>query len=113
MQAGGRAIKVLGAFALGSTLLLGGLRAAEPEAGGSGVTLANDSDHDLKVYTRFGGDGSCSRLPNERNVTISPKQSATIESGSSKVCVCLQTPEHRTCPSTWIEVAAGGSRHFV
>ncbi|HEX3555858.1 MAG TPA: hypothetical protein VIA62_21795 [Thermoanaerobaculia bacterium] len=79
---------------------------------GNGVTFANGSNHGITLYARFGSDASCEEKPKAQTVRVEPGQNTSLDSGSSSVCFCLQVPDRRTCPSGWIEVKAGGTRHF-
>jgi hypothetical protein len=79
---------------------------------GSGVTFANGSNHHITLYARY-GDGSCESKPNAQTVSVDPGQSTSIDSGSSSACFCLQVPERRVCPSGWVEVKAGVTRHLM
>ncbi|HEX4959647.1 MAG TPA: hypothetical protein VF173_02325 [Thermoanaerobaculia bacterium] len=80
---------------------------------GSGVTFANGSDHRVTLYTRYGSDSSCESKPQSSELTVDPGQNASLDSGSSSACFCLEVPERRTCPSGWVEVKPGSTRKFV
>jgi hypothetical protein len=79
---------------------------------GSGVTFANGSNHHVTLYARY-GDGACESKPNAQTVNIEPGQSTSLDSGTSSACFCAQVPDRRVCPSGWVEVKAGATRHLM
>ncbi len=97
--------------ALGAGALLAQDKTAAPAAGG-GVTFQNDSNHPIEVFARYGGEASCERGSNQVELHVAPGSSSTVDSGSSKVCFCLDIPDRNTCPSGWGQVKAGGKRVF-
>jgi len=98
-------------IALGAGALLAQDKMAAPAAGG-GVTFQNDSSHSIGVFARYGGEGSCEHLSNQVELNVAAGSSSTVDSGSSKVCFCLDVPARNTCPSGWGQVKAGGKRVF-
>ncbi|HSS52143.1 MAG TPA: hypothetical protein VLX28_24640 [Thermoanaerobaculia bacterium] len=82
------------------------------DTAGSGVTFANKSNHHITLYARY-GEGSCESKPNGQTVSVEPGQSASLDSGASTACFCLQVPDRRVCPSGWVEVKAGGTRNLM
>jgi hypothetical protein len=95
--------------ALGAGALLAQDKTAAPAAGG-GVTFQNDSTHAIEVYARFGADAACDHQPNQVEIQVAAGASGTVDSGSSKVCFCLDVPARNNCPSGWGQVKAGGKR---
>jgi hypothetical protein len=81
-----------------------------PAAAGGGVTFQNASNHAIEVYARFGADGTCDHQPNQVEIQVAAGASGTVDSGSSKVCFCLDVPARNNCPTGWGEVKAGGKR---
>jgi hypothetical protein len=116
MQQVFRTKRVFGTLALCATLGTGALlaqdKAAPPAAGGGGggVTFQNDSNHAIQVFARYGSDDACVRRPNQIELSVAPGSSSTVESGSTKVCFCLDVPSRNDCPSGWTEVKPGGKR---
>lgn len=78
----------------------------------SGVSFANKSNHHITLYARY-GDGSCESKPTAQTVSVEPGQTASLDSGSSSACFCLQVPDRRVCPSGWAEIKAGGTRSLM
>ena len=97
-------------IALGAGALLAQDKAAA--AAGGGVTFQNESSRTIEVFARYGGEGSCEHGSNQVEVHVAPGSSSTVDSGSSKVCFCLDIPDRNTCPSGWGQVKAGGKRVF-
>lgn len=81
-------------------------------AAGSGVTFQNDSSHAIQIFARYGSEGSCSSQPNQVELNVAAGTSSTVDSGSSKVCFCLDLPDRNNCPTGWAQVKAGGKRVF-
>jgi hypothetical protein len=98
--------------ALGAGALLAQDKAAAPPASGGGVTFQNESKNTIEVFARYGGEGACEHGPNTVELHVAPNSSSTVDSGSSKVCFCLEIPDRNTCPSGWGQVKAGGKRVF-
>jgi hypothetical protein len=94
-----------GAFALTIALSAGALAGAAS----TGVTFKNDGSRQVDVYTRYGGT-SCDSATTAQKVSIDAGQSATVESGDSKVCYCLLVPERATCPGGWLIAPAGSTQ---
>jgi hypothetical protein len=90
-------------------------RAAEMQNGaaGSGATFINSSNHHVTVYTRFGGGGDCDAQPKDQKVDLDAKQTVNVDSGGSDVCMCTRVPDKNLCPSGWIKVKAGGTKHLA
>ncbi len=99
-------------IALGAGALLAQDKAAAPASGGGGVTIQNDSHHAITVFARYGSEGSCEHAPNQVELNVAAGSSSTVDSGSSKVCICLDIPDRNTCPTGWAQVKAGGKRVF-
>jgi hypothetical protein len=97
--------------ALGAGALLAQDKAAAPAAGG-GVTFQNDSNHPIQVFARYGSDQACVRRPNQVELQVAPGTSSTVDSGSTKVCFCLDVPDRNSCSTGWTEVKPGGKRVF-
>jgi hypothetical protein len=97
--------------ALGAGALLAQDKAAAPASGG-GVTFQNESSRSIEVFARYGGEGACEHGSNQVELHVAPGSSSTVDSGSSKVCFCLDIPDRNTCPSGWGQVKAGGKRVF-
>jgi hypothetical protein len=115
MQHATQAKWVLVTLALCAMIGTGALAAEEkaaPAAGGGGVTFQNDSNRSIQVFARYGSDGDCAGRPNQVELTVAPRSSSTVDSGTTKVCFCLDLPDRNTCPSGWIEVKPGGKRIF-
>jgi hypothetical protein len=98
--------------ALGTGAALGQDKAAPPASSGAGggVTFQNDSNHAIQVFARYGSDDACGRRPNQVELNVAPGSSSTVDSGSTKVCFCLDVPSRNDCPSGWAEVKPGGKR---
>jgi len=96
--------------ALGAGALLAQDKMAAPASGG--VTIQNDSKHAIVVFARYGSEGSCEHAPNQVELNVAAGASSTVDSGSSKVCICLDIPDRNTCPTGWAQVKAGGKRVF-
>jgi hypothetical protein len=96
--------------ALGTGAALGQDKAAPAAGGGGGVTFQNDSSHAIQVFARYGSDDACARRPNQVELNIAAGSSSTVDSGSTKVCFCLDVPSRNDCPSGWAEVKPGGKR---
>jgi hypothetical protein len=97
--------------ALGAGALLAQDKAAAPAGGG--VTFQNDSSHAIQVFARYGADGgACSSQPNQVELNVAAGTASTVDSGSSKVCFCLDVPDRNNCPTGWGQVKAGGKRVF-
>lgn len=94
----------------GAALSLAAAAADTPS--GSGVSFVNGSNHHITFYARYGSDGSCENQPKAQTVSIESNQTVSVDSGSSKVCFCLQVPERGSCSTGWAEVKAGGTRHL-
>ncbi|HXO28378.1 MAG TPA: hypothetical protein VOA80_13605 [Thermoanaerobaculia bacterium] len=97
-------------IALGAGALLAQDKAAAPASGG--VTIQNNSNHAIQVFARYGSEGSCEHAPNQVELNVAAGSSSTVDSGSSKVCLCLDIPDRNTCPTGWAQVKAGGKRVF-
>jgi hypothetical protein len=95
--------------ALGAGALLAQDKMESPAAGG-GVTFKNDSTRAVQVFARYGADATCDHQPNQVELQVAAGSSSTVDSGSSKVCFCLDVPNRNSCPSGWGEVKAGGKR---
>ena len=98
--------------ALGAGAVLAEDKAAAPAAGGGGVTFQNDSSHAIQVFARYGSDATCARRPNQVELNIAAGTSSSVDSGSTKVCFCLDVPDRNSCPTGWTEVKPGGKRVF-
>jgi hypothetical protein len=96
-------------MALGAGALVAQDKMAAPAASG-GVTFQNDSNHAIQVFARYGAEASCDRQPNQIEIQVAAGASGTVDSGSSKVCFCLDVPDRNSCPSGWGQVKAGGKR---
>jgi hypothetical protein len=110
---------VLG-LAAGMALSLAGIaadvaKAAEMPSGSTttGATFVNSSNHHVTIYTRFGADGSCEGQPKEQVVSLDAKQTVSVDSGGSNVCFCTRVPDNHACPSGWITVKPGGTKHLM
>ncbi|HEV3075101.1 MAG TPA: hypothetical protein VHB47_11835 [Thermoanaerobaculia bacterium] len=104
---------VLAAAALCIALGAGALLAQDKAAAASGgVTIQNDSKRAIQVFARYGSEGSCEHAPNQVELNVAAGSSSTVDSGSSKVCLCLDIPDRNTCPTGWAQVKAGGKRVF-
>jgi hypothetical protein len=79
----------------------------------NGATFVNSSNHRVTIYARFGADGSCENQPTEQVVSLDAKQTVSVDSGGKEVCFCARVPENRTCPSGWITVKPGSTRHLM
>ncbi len=118
MQHFSRAKWVLASLAVCAVLGTGIVLAQDKPGGmgatsGGGVTLVNNSSHDLTVFARFGADeSSCEHKPSQLEVRVGAKSSSTVDSGTTKVCFCLDVPSRDTCPNGWGEIKAGGKRVF-
>jgi hypothetical protein len=111
MQPVARATRVL--CVLAATLLVGFAAAHGAEGtAGNGVTFVNDSDHSIKLWVRYGSDASCARLPKSQELKVDAGQTVALDSGSSKVCTCLEVPSRNACAPGWNELAAGAKRHL-
>ena len=89
-------------------------RAAEMQSGnGSGATFINSGNHHVTVYARFGGSGDCAAQPKEQKVDLDAKQTVSVDSGGSDVCFCTRVPDNNLCPSGWLTVKAGGTKHLA
>jgi hypothetical protein len=97
--------------ALGAGALLAQDKQAAP-AGGGGVTFQNDSSHAIQIFARYGNDGDCAGQPNQVELNVAAGTSSTVDSGSSKVCFCLDLPSRNSCPTGWVQVKPGGKRVF-
>ena len=97
-------------IALGAGALLAQDKMAAPASGG--VTFQNDSKNTVEVFARYGGEGACEHGSNQVELHVAPGTSSTVDSGSSKVCFCLEIPDRNTCPTGWGQVKAGGKRVF-
>jgi hypothetical protein len=97
-------------IALGAGALLAQDKMAAPASGG--VTIQNDSNHAIVIFARYGSEGSCEHAPNQVELNVAAGSSSTVDSGSSKVCLCLDIPDRNTCPTGWAQVKAGGKRVF-
>jgi hypothetical protein len=95
--------------ALGAGALVAQDKTAAPAASG-GVTFQNDSNHAIQIFARFGADADCDRQPNQVELQVAAGASGSVDSGSSKVCYCLDVPARNSCPSGWSQVKAGGKR---
>jgi hypothetical protein len=82
---------------------------AQDNAGGSGVSFTNNSKHDVAVFARFGGE-SCDHMPTQVELHVAAGSTSSVDSGSSKVCFCLDIPARDTCPQGWTTVKPGGKR---
>jgi hypothetical protein len=80
-------------------------------AAGSGVTFMNGSNHKVDIYLRYGGS-SCEDASTVKKLAVDAGQSATADSGDSKVCYCLTVPERATCDGGWLQAASGSTRHL-
>jgi hypothetical protein len=87
-------------------------RAAD-SAAGSGATFINSGNHHVTVYTRFGGSGDCAAQPKEQKVELDAKQTVSVDSGGSDVCLCTRVPDNNLCPGGWLTVKAGGTKHLA
>lgn len=96
---------------LGAGALLAQDKMAAPAAGG-GVTFQNDSNHSLQIFARYGSEASCEHGSSQVELHVAAGSSSSVDSGSSKVCFCLDVPDRNTCPSGWAQVKAGGKRVF-
>lgn len=112
MQQVSRAKWMIAAVALCTALGAGALMAQDktetPAAGG--VTFKNDSAHAIQVFARYGANSTCDHQPNQVEIQVAAGASGMVDSGSSKVCFCLDVPNRNSCPSGWGEVKAGGKR---
>jgi hypothetical protein len=97
-----------GALALAMTLSAGALAGA---AMTGGVTFRNASNHHVDLYTRFGGS-SCLDAKTAQKVSVDAGQTASVDSGDSKVCYCLSVPERETCPGGWLQASAGSTQRL-
>jgi hypothetical protein len=79
----------------------------------TGATFVNSGNHHVTLYTRFGSEGDCEGQPREQVVNLDPKQTVSVDSGGSNVCFCTRVPDNRACPSGWIKVKAGGTKHLM
>ena len=70
------------------------------------------SSHSWPSDCRYGSEASCEHGSNQVELHVAPGSSSTVDSGSSKVCFCLDIPDRNTCPSGWGQVKAGGKRVF-
>ncbi len=82
-------------------------------ANGNGATFVNSSSHRITIYARFGADGPCTDQPTEQVVNLDAKQTVSVDSGGKNVCFCARVPENRSCPSGWITVKPGSTRHLM
>jgi hypothetical protein len=80
---------------------------------GSGATFINSGNHHITLYTRFGGSGDCGAQPKGQTVDLDPKQTVSVDSGGSDVCVCTRVPDGRVCSAGWSTVKAGGTKHLM
>jgi hypothetical protein len=96
--------------ALGAGALLAQDKMA-PAAGG-GVTFQNDSKQPLQIFARYGSGDACEHGSNQVELHVAPGTSSTVDSGSSRVCFCLDVPDRNNCPTGWGQVKAGGKRVF-
>jgi hypothetical protein len=112
-----KTLGLIAGLALTAATMATAARAAETpsgtEAAGSGATFVNSGNHHVTLYTRFGSDGDCEGQPKEQTVNLDPKQTVSVDSGSSNVCFCTRVPDGRTCPSGWITVKPGGTKHLM
>ncbi|HVT58306.1 MAG TPA: hypothetical protein VHR45_07890 [Thermoanaerobaculia bacterium] len=111
MQSVTRSKALLTALIASSVLSVGAALAADVPSGG-GVTFVNESNHDLTLFVRYGSDASCARRPKQQELKIAAGQSASVDSGDSKVCMCIDVPERNTCPTGWSDIAPGAKRRF-
>jgi hypothetical protein len=79
----------------------------------NGATFVNSSNHRVTIYARFGADGPCTDQPTEQVVNLDAKQTVSVDSDGKDVCFCARVPENRTCPSGWITVKPGSTRHLM
>lgn len=92
-------------LAVTTALGVASLAAAE----GGSVSFVNSGKNKVYVYARW-GSGSCNDMRDEKTLKIKAGETATVASGDSKVCYCLQMPNRTDgCPAGWQEVAPGGS----
>src|SRR4051794_33156192 len=77
---------------------------AADSAAGSGATFINSSNHHITVYTRFGGSGDCAAQPKEQKVDLDAKQTVSVDSGGSDVCLCTRVPDNNLCSGGWLTV---------
>ncbi len=116
MQHFSRAKWVLASLAI--CVVLGtGVVLAQKDAGGmpasGGVTLVNNSNHNITIFARFGSDdASCEHKPSQLEINVPAKGNSTVDSGTTKVCFCLDIPSRDTCPQGWGQIKAGGKRVF-
>lgn len=119
MQQVSRARRLVATLAVGGalaalTVLSSGALLAEDTpaapAAGSGVTFVNDSNHAVQVFARYGSDDACSSRPKQMELTVAAGSSSTVDSGTTKVCFCLDVPARNSCPTGWTEVKPGGKR---
>lgn len=60
-------------------------------AADANVTFKNQTASTQHVLAVYGDEGSCSDMSGKDQITLEPGQSATVESGDSKVCWCTST----------------------
>ena len=118
MQHVSRAKRLVATLAVGGALAVlgsGALLAQDTPpapAAGSGVTFVNDSKHAIQVFARFGSDDACSSRPKQLEINVAAGSSSTVDSGTTKVCFCLDVPDRNNCSTGWTEVKPGGKRVF-
>jgi type 1 fimbria pilin len=106
--------KVAAGLIAGMAMAMAAAAAETPSGTGTvGATFVNSSKHHVTIYTRFGADGSCEAQPKEQVVSLDPQQTVSVDSGGGSVCFCARVPENRACPSGWITVKPGGTRHLM
>jgi hypothetical protein len=75
-----------------------------------GVSFVNAGKNTLYIYIRYGAGSSCADMHTTKNLKLKSGETATVNSGDSKVCYCLALPNRTDgCPGGWQEVPAGGS----
>jgi hypothetical protein len=99
------------ALALGTGVLLSLGAVAQNAATTSGVTLVNQSNHAIKVFAKYGSDGSCESQPQMSEINIAPGESQSVDT-PTKACICLQVPERNTCPTGWESIKVGAKRIY-
>ena len=103
-----RRIPVLAALAVGAVLSSGALLADDNVAQGGGVTFMNEGKSAVQVFTRYGEQAECSDKSEAAKLKIKGGETASVDSGSSSLCYCLERPDRlNTCPSGWFKADAG------
>lgn len=71
------------------------------------VTFKNMTASTQHILAVYGGGGSCADMADKEQLTVEPGDSATVESGDSKVCWCSSTMGKIASCNPWSMTKAG------